>query len=94
MAHECRQWWGQTSYREWHVGDQHRKGSARPSALEEQGVAVEFLPGLTPPNAWHRLRGYNWQQRAGMAFVWDARCGCILRVQANIDSYTGRRMGR
>jgi hypothetical protein len=62
--------------------------------MEEQGVSVEFLPGLTPPNEWHRLKSFNWQKRAGMAFVWDAKAGCILRAQANIDSYTGRMMGR
>ncbi len=30
MANECREAWAQTSYREWHLGDQHRKGSGRP----------------------------------------------------------------
>jgi hypothetical protein len=93
MANECRNDWAETSYREWHLGDQHRKGSAKPAMLEEQGVSVEYLPGLTPPNEWHRLKSYNWQKRAGMAFVWDYWQGLRCRFNVNIDSYTGRLMG-
>ncbi len=94
MANECRDVWGQTVYREWHLGDQHRKGSSKPSVMEEQGVSVEFLPGLTPPNEWHRLKSFNWQKRAGMAFVWDRSAGPIARLQVNVNSYTGKIMGR
>lgn len=93
MANECREHWAATSYREWHLGDQHRKGSSRPSAMEEQGVSVEYLPGLTAPNEWHRLKAFNWQKRGAMAFVWDYRRGPIARLQVNLDSYTGRPTG-
>jgi len=89
MANECKDIWAQTVYREWHLGDQHRKGSGKPSMFEEQGVSIEFLPGLVPPNEWHRIHSYNWQKRAGMAFIWDKTAGCIARFQVNIDNYTG-----
>ena len=92
MANECKDAWSQTVYREWHCGDQHRKGSGKPMMFEEQGVSVEFLPGLTPPNEWHRIHSYNWQKRAGMAFVWDYTAGCIARIQTNVNSYTGEIM--
>jgi len=90
MAHECRDDWSQTSYREWHLGDQHRKGSAKPSMLEEQGVAIEYLPGLTPPNEWHKLKGFNWQQRGAMGWVWSFARGPVARLQVNLDSYSGK----
>lgn len=92
MANECRDVWGKTVYREWHLGDQHRKGSAKPSMLEEQGVSVEYMPGLVVPNEWHRLKSYNWQKRGAMAFVWDKTAGPIARLQVNINSYTGKVM--
>ncbi len=92
MANECREAWSQTVYREWHLGDQHRKGSSKPSVHEEQGVSVEFLPGLVMPNEWHRLKSFNWQKRMGMAFVWDKEAGPIMRLQVNINSYTGKLM--
>lgn len=90
MANECKDIWSQTIYREWHLGDQHRKGSAKPSMMEEQGVSVEFLPGLTPVNEWHALKGFNFQKRAGMAFIWDKERGPIARLQVNVDNYSGK----
>jgi len=93
MAHEAKDQWAQTCFREWHLGDQHRKGSGSPVVMEEQGVSVEYLPSLTPPNAWHRLKGFNWQQRGAMAFVWDFNEGPIARLPVNINSYTGRPIG-
>jgi hypothetical protein len=94
MAHERKRDWAETSFREWHLGDQHRKGSSKPTTMEEQGVSVEYLPALTPPNAWHRLKGFNWQQRGAMAFVYDHDEGPIARLQVNLNSYTGKPTGK
>ena len=93
MANERPDDWAETLYREWHLADQHRKGSSKPAMLEEQGVAIEYLPGLPPANEWHRLKAFNRQQRAGVAFVWDHEEGPIHRAQVNISRITGERMG-
>jgi len=85
--------WENARYCEFHCGDQHRKGSGKPHMFEEQGVSIEFLPGLTPPNEWHRIHSYNWQKRAGLAFIWDKTAGPIARFQVNIDNYSGKIMG-
>lgn len=94
MANERPEEWAATAggFREWHLGDQHRKGSAKTTVMEEQGVSVEFLPGLTPPNEWHRLKSYNWQKRAGVAYVLERLRGLEARLQVNIDSRTGQIM--
>jgi len=83
MANERPDDWAATTFREWHLGDQHRKGSSKPSVMEEQGVSVEYIPGLTVPNEWHRLKGFNHQKRGAMAFVWDYHTGPIGRLQFN-----------
>ena len=95
MANECPEGWltSRDGYREWHIGDQHRKGSAKPSAMEEQGVSVEFLPGLTPPNEWHRLKSFNYQKRGSVAFVWDELAGPIARLQVNVNRSDNKLMG-
>lgn len=94
MANECRlNGWQQARFCEFHLGDQHRKGSGKPSMFEEQGVSVEYMPGLTPANEWHRIHSYNWQKRAGLGFVWDKSAGPISRLQVNIDNYSGKIMG-
>lgn len=93
MANECRlKGWSEARFCEWHLGDQHRKGSAKPSTFEEQGVSVEYLPGLVPPNEWHKIHAYNWQKRAGMGFIWDHAAGPIARLQVNINNYNGKIM--
>lgn len=93
MANETRTThWANARFCEWHCGDQHRKGSAKPSAFEEQGVSVEYLPALTPPNEWHRLKSYNWQKRAGLFYIYDFTAGLKARGQINVDSYTGEIM--
>ena len=92
MANECRDAWSKTVYREWHLGDQHRKGSMKPSMHEEQGVSIEYLPGLTAPNEWHRLKSFNWQKRSSLAFVWGYTSGPIARLQSNVNTYTGKIM--
>ena len=85
MAQECPEAWARTVYREWHCGDQHRKG-----AFEEQGVSIEFLPSLVLANYWHRQKTFNNQKRGAMAFVWSKRRGPVARYQVNLNSYTGR----
>lgn len=93
MANECsgpgspRQgWFDSTIHREWHCGDQHRKSSF---PFSEQGVTVEYCPGLTPVNEWHKIKGFNWQQRGAMAWIWDYDRGPIHRLQVNISQFTG-----
>lgn len=96
MANECPEDWAKTKngYREWHLGDQHRKGSMSPITFEEQGVSIEYLPSIVAPNEWHRLKGFNWQKRGTMAFVWDYEAGPIARLQVNIDRYLNKIMGK
>jgi len=96
MANECPEHWLATKhgYREWHLGDQHRKASSKPATFEEMGVSVEYLPAPVPAEEWHKLNGYNWQQRGTMAFVWHHDHGPIARLQVNIDKYRNGLMGR
>lgn len=85
MANERGRDFAEAHYREWHLGDQHRKGSSNPAAFEEQGVSVEYIPGLTAPNEWHRLKAFNHQKRGAMAWVYDHATGPIARFQHNIS---------
>jgi len=94
MANEAKEDWAETTYREWHLGDQHRKGSSKPSTFEEQGVSVEYLPGLTPPNEWHKRKSFNYQKRGATAYLWDYNTGQSARLQVNINGYTGKPTGQ
>jgi hypothetical protein len=88
MANEAPDEWAATKdgYREWHLADQHRKGSAKPSALEEQGVSVEFLPSIVVPNGWHREKSFNHQKRGAMGWIWNHDIGPEARLQVNLSN--------
>lgn len=88
MANEAPHQWAATDggYREWHLGDQHRKGTAKPSAMEEQGVSVEFLPSIVVPNGWHREKSFNHQKRGAMGWVWNHAHGPEARIQVNLSN--------
>jgi len=88
MANEVPDEWAATKdgYREWHLADQHRKGSAKPSAMEEQGVSVEFMPSIVVPNAWHREKSFNHQKRGAMGWVWNHDIGPEARLQINLSN--------
>jgi hypothetical protein len=90
MANECRPFWHEIEYPEWHLGDQHRKSAT----FEEQGVSVEYVPGLTAPNEWHTLKSFSHQKRGAMAYVWDWECGPVGRFQHNISKYTHEALGK
>jgi hypothetical protein len=91
MANECAEAWGRTEYREWHLGDQHRKGSSKTSAFEEQGVSIEYLPSIVAPNEWHRMKSFNRQKRGAMAFLWNYDEGPEVRVGVNLLGEYARR---
>lgn len=84
LANERRHDWAEVEYKEWHLGDQHRKGSAD---FEEQGVSIEHVPGIVAPNSWHRIKSYNHQKRGAFAYVYDFYTGPIARFQHNISQY-------
>ena len=93
MANEMPEAWSRTKFREWHLGDQHRKGSSKPSMLEEQGVSIEYLPSITMPNEWHKIKSFNHQKRGSVAFVWSEKEGQIARVQSHLDGSTNNFLG-
>jgi hypothetical protein len=92
MANEWPQWWAATEggYREWHIADQHRTGKGKILVYEEQGVSIQGLPGLTPPNEWHKLKTFSRQKRAAaVGFVWDYHQAKYAELPVMLDGATG-----
>lgn len=89
MANSRPEDWATSKFREWHLGHHHRKGVSRPIMWEESGVSVEYLPTLVPSNDWHNERGYCFNQRGAVGFVWDAKGGCVAKLQVNVNLGSG-----
>lgn len=86
MPAEVPDLWAATKFREWHLGDQHRKGSSSPVVFEELGVGVEYLPSLVPSNRWHQENGFSHQQRGSVAFLWNHELGPLARFHAPLGA--------
>jgi hypothetical protein len=60
MAHDRREWWGETLHRMWWTGHiHHSKTQAAVSAQDFTGCTVESFRVLGPEDAWAHQKGYR-----------------------------------
>ncbi len=78
MQQERAQDWGETLYREWHLGDLHHE-----QAIENGGVKVRRITSVTAADAWHVEKGFR-AMRMAQAFVWDRERGLELVMDSNV----------
>ncbi len=94
MATERRRDWGDTLFREWHVGHLHGRKSVRYQAkgaveVEENfGVVVRTLPSMCAAEDWHTSKGYIGNVRCAEGYVWDASSGMAGTAVYNVPDYT------
>lgn len=80
MATEASADWAASKFREFHVGHfHHQKTTSFLPVQEFNTILVRILSSLTPPDAWHKLKGYE-GLRAAHGFLWDPALGCIGQV--------------
>ena len=70
--------WGETQFREWHLGDLHHE-----EAKEVGGVKIRRLSSVTATDAWHAEKGFI-SQRMAQAFVWDKEKGRQFVFDSNV----------
>ena len=70
MQIEVPELWGESLYREWHLGDLHHEESK-----EDGGIIFRRISSLSSPDAWHAKKGYIGTQRRANAFIWDKENG-------------------
>ena len=77
MASERPKMWGDTKYREAHIGHWHHKKEIHFQPVDEfTGTRVRIIPSLCPADAWHRMKGYE-GLRSAEAFLWDSNGGNV-----------------
>lgn len=65
MAQEARQDWGDTLYREIHMGHLHKEFTD-----EKLGVRTRIMPSLASADAWHKDKGYVHNIKGARCYVW------------------------
>jgi hypothetical protein len=80
MAGERKEWWGQTKYREWHIGHKHHADETQTKVVkEDDGVRVVMIPSLAAIDAWHAEKGFH-AIREAKCFIWEKNKGCIASL--------------
>lgn len=79
MQQEQPKEWGDSIYREWHLGDLHHE-----EAQEIGGVKIRRISSITATDAWHAEKGYR-AIRMAQAFIWDKEKGRQFVIDSNVD---------
>lgn len=83
-AHEEAKMWGDTKYREVHLGHFHKSKSTQYTTGDEfPGFKIRILPSLSGADAWHYAQGYL-SAKGAKAFVWDKEKGLITEHTYNL----------
>jgi len=76
MANEQPQEWAMSTFREFHLGHEHRKKEIKFKSTEEyQGVIIRYFNSLSATDSWHHRRGYVGAKRSAEALLWDKTKG-------------------
>jgi len=76
MANEKPTEWALSTFREFHLGHEHRKKEIKFKSTEEyQGVIIRYFNSLSATDSWHHKRGYIGAKRSAEALLWDMTKG-------------------
>jgi len=76
MAHERSTDWALATFKEFHLGHEHRKKEIKFKSTEEyQGVIIRYFNSLSATDSWHHKRGYIGAKRTAEALIWDKEKG-------------------
>lgn len=78
--------WGDSKYREIHIGHKHKKMEMKWISVDtHHGAVVRMIPSIACPDAWHYKRGFIQGYHAAEAYLWDTKFGMIGRFTSYID---------
>ena len=71
MATESPELFAKADYREMFVGHFHQKRSAYYPLNENHGVTVRWMPALSAPDDWHKLKGYVGAKQQALGIIYN-----------------------
>ena len=80
MSIECKEDWGKTSYREYHLAHYHSE-----KVEEKGGIIFRWLPSVTGTDTWSNDCGYIGAVRRSYSFVYDRDRGLIQINSTIVD---------
>jgi transposase-like protein len=74
--------WGQSKFREWHIGHVHHTFKLNNDVDEILGIVIRSLRSLVPADAWTFDHGFVGAVKAAESFLWDKERGLIAQLTA------------
>ena len=81
MQAEAPELWGQTKYREWHMGHKHIE-----LLDEEGGIKYRNIPSMSGNDVYHYEHGYVGGIRTAMSFLWSKEKGVEVIKYSNVKN--------
>jgi hypothetical protein len=86
MATEEPTLWGNSKYREIHIGHKHKKMQMHWVNVDTMpGTVVRMIPSIAGTDQWHYKKGYIKSYHAAESYVWDADHGVIGQFTSYVD---------
>ena len=86
MATEEPKLWGESRYREIHIGHKHKKMQMHWVNVDTfPGTVVRMIPSIAGTDQWHYKKGYIKAYHAAESYVWDAEWGVIGQFTSYVD---------
>jgi hypothetical protein len=78
--------WGNSKYREIHIGHKHKKMQMHWVNVDTMpGTVIRMIPSIAGTDAWHYKRGYIKSYHAAESYLWDAEHGVIGQFTSYVD---------
>lgn len=78
--------WGNSKYREIHIGHKHSKMQMVWTSVNTQhGAVLRMIPSIATADAWHYRKGFIKAYHAAEAYLWDTKYGMIGQFTSYID---------
>jgi len=78
--------WGESKYREIHIGHKHKKQEIRWVNVDTHpGTVIRMIPSIATEDAWHYRKGYIKAYHAAESYLWDMKYGMIGQFTSHID---------
>lgn len=86
MATEEPLLWGNSKYREIHIGHKHKKMEMHWTNVDTMpGTVVRMIPSLAGTDQWHYKKGYIKSYHAAESYLWDANNGVIGQFTSYVN---------
>lgn len=86
IATEEPQLWGNSKYREVHIGHKHKKMQMHWINVDTQpGTVIRMIPSIAGTDQWHYKKGYIKSYHAAESYLWEKEHGVIGQFTSYVD---------